>query len=37
VENIYKAEEKGFIKSEITVFGSSEVGVGGSQSPKKGF
>jgi putative CocE/NonD family hydrolase len=37
VENIYKAEEKDFIKSEITVFGSSEVGVGGSQSPKKGF
>ena len=37
VENIYKADEKDFIKSEIKVFGSSEVGVGGSQTPKKGF
>ena len=37
VENIYKADDQDFIKSEISVFGSSEVGVGGSQSPKKGF
>ena len=37
VENIYKADEKDFIKSEITILGSSEVGVGGTQSAKKGF
>ncbi len=37
VENIYKADEKDFIKSTIKVFGSSVVGAGGQQQPKKGF
>ncbi len=37
VENIYKAEEKDFIKSTIRVFGSSVIGAGGQQQPKKGF
>lgn len=37
VENIYKAEEKDFIKSTIQVYGSSSVGAGGEQTPKKGF
>ena len=31
VENIFKADEKDFIKSTIQVFGSSSVGVGGQQ------
>jgi hypothetical protein len=31
VENIYKADEKDFIKSTIQVFGSSAIGVGGAQ------
>lgn len=31
VDNIYKANEEDFIKSEITVFGSSTVEVGGTQ------
>jgi len=37
VDNIYKADEKDFIKSTIRVFGSSSVGAGGSQQQKKGF
>ncbi|MBI5371535.1 MAG: CocE/NonD family hydrolase [Sphingobacteriales bacterium] len=37
VENIYKAEEKDFIKSTIKVYGSSVIGAGGEQTPKKGF
>lgn len=37
VENIYKAEEKDFIKSTIRIYGSSSVGAGGEQTPKKGF
>ncbi len=37
VENIYKAEEKDFIKSTIKVYGSSVIGAGGEQSAKKGF
>lgn len=37
VDNIYKAEEKDFIKSTIKVFGSSVIGAGGQQQPKKGF
>lgn len=37
VENIYKAGEKDFIKSTITVYGSSVIGVGGEQQVKKGF
>jgi len=38
VENIYKdAEEKDFIKSTIKVYGSSSVGAGGQQQPKKAF
>ena len=37
VENIYKAEEKDFIKSTIRVLGSSVIGAGGQQQPKKGF
>ena len=35
VENIYKAEEKDFIKSTIKVYGSSVVGAGGDQQPAK--
>jgi putative CocE/NonD family hydrolase len=35
VENIYKADEKDFIKSTIKVFGSSSVGVGGQQHQQK--
>lgn len=37
VDNIYKADEKDFIKSVISVYGSSVIGAGGEQSPKKGF
>ena len=37
VENIYKADEKDFIKSEIKVIGNSVIGAGGKQSPKKAF
>jgi putative CocE/NonD family hydrolase len=37
VENIYKAQATDFIKSTITVLGSSTIGVGGSQTTKKGF
>jgi putative CocE/NonD family hydrolase len=37
VDNIYKADEKDFIKSTIKVYGSSVIGVGGQQQPKKGF
>lgn len=37
VENIFKAEEKDFIKSTIKVYGSSVIGVGGEQQVKKGF
>lgn len=37
VDNIYKAEESDFIKATIKVMGSSEIGAGGSQQPKKGF
>lgn len=37
VENIYKADEKDFIKSTIKVFGSSVIDAGGQQQPKKGF
>ena len=37
VENIYKAEASDFIKSTITVLGTSTIGVGGSQVSKKGF
>lgn len=35
VENIYKADEKDFIKSSIQVFGSSSVSAGGEQHPVK--
>ena len=37
VDNIYKADASDFIKSEIKVMGSSVIGVGGTQTPKKGF
>ncbi len=37
VENIYKAEEKDFIKSTIKVYGTSSVGVGGEQTKKRAF
>lgn len=37
VENIYKADEKDFIKSTIKVYGSSVIGIGGQQQPKKAF
>lgn len=37
VENIYKADEKDFIKSTIKVFGSSVIGAGGQQTTKKAF
>ena len=37
VENIYEADEKDFIKSTIKVMGTSEIGAGGSQQPKKAF
>lgn len=37
VENIYKASETDFIKSTITVLGTSTIGVGGSQGTKRGF
>jgi uncharacterized protein len=37
VDNIYKADEKDFIKSTIKVYGSSVIGAGGQQQPKKGF
>jgi putative CocE/NonD family hydrolase len=37
VENIYKADEKDFIKSTIKVYGSSAVNAGGQQQAKKGF
>lgn len=37
VENIYKADEKDFIKSTIKVYGTSVIGAGGQQQPKKGF
>ena len=37
VENIYKAEATDFIKSTITVLGSSSIEVGGKPTTKKGF
>lgn len=37
VENIYKAEEKDFIKSTIKVYGTSVIGAGGKQTMKKAF
>lgn len=37
VENIYKADEKDFIKSTIKVYGSSVIGAGGTQQAKKAF
>jgi uncharacterized protein len=37
VENIYKADEKDFIKSEIKVYGTSVIGAGGRQTAKKAF
>ncbi len=37
VENIYKADEKDFIKSEIKVYGTSVIGAGGKQAVKKAF
>jgi len=37
VENIYKADEKDFIKSTIKVYGSSVVDAGGDQKTKKVF
>jgi putative CocE/NonD family hydrolase len=37
VDNIYKADEKDFIKSTIKVYGSSVIGAGGQQQSKKGF
>lgn len=37
VDNIFKAEEKDFIKSTIKIYGSSVIGVGGEQQVKKGF
>lgn len=37
VDNIYKADEKDFIKSTIKVYGTSVIGAGGQQQTKKGF
>jgi len=37
VENIYKADEKDFIKSTIKVYGTSVIGAGGKQGVKKAF
>ena len=37
VENIYKADEKDFIKSTIKVYGTSVIGAGGEQQLKKAF
>lgn len=37
VENIYKADEKDFIKSSIKVYGSSVIGAGGKQAGKRAF
>ncbi len=37
VENIYKADEKDFIKSTIKVYGTSVIGAGGKQASKKAF
>lgn len=37
VENIYKADEKDFIKSTIKVYGTSVIGAGGKQAEKKAF
>ncbi|MEN9548063.1 MAG: hypothetical protein RIR12_654 [Bacteroidota bacterium] len=37
VDNIYNADESDFIKAEIKVFGSSVIGAGGVQQPKKAF
>ncbi|MGZ5221711.1 MAG: CocE/NonD family hydrolase, partial [Chitinophagaceae bacterium] len=37
VENIYKADEKDFIKSTIKVYGTSVIGAGGKQAAKKAF
>ncbi len=37
VENIYKADEKDFIKSSIKVYGSSVIGAGGKQTGKRAF
>ncbi len=37
VDNIYKADEKDFIKSTIKVYGTSVIGAGGSQQAKKAF
>lgn len=37
VENIYKADEKDFIKSTIKVYGTSVIGAGGKQTAKKAF
>ena len=37
VENIYKADEKDFIKSTIKVYGSSVISAGGEQKLMKAF
>lgn len=37
VENIYKADEKDFIKSTIKAYGTSVIGAGGEQQLKKAF
>ena len=37
VENIYKADEKDFIKSAIKVYGTSVIGAGGKQTAMKAF
>ena len=37
VDNIYKADEKDFIKSTIKVYGVSVIGAGGEQQVKKAF
>ncbi|MGK2862431.1 MAG: CocE/NonD family hydrolase C-terminal non-catalytic domain-containing protein, partial [Chitinophagaceae bacterium] len=37
VENIYKADEKDFIKSTIKVYGTSVIEAGGKQTIKKAF
>ncbi len=37
VENIYKANDTDFIKSEIKLYGSSVIGVGGTQQVKNAF
>ncbi|HKZ67159.1 MAG TPA: CocE/NonD family hydrolase, partial [Chitinophagaceae bacterium] len=37
VDNIYKADEKDFIKSSIKIYGTSVIGAGGKQIAKKAF